>query len=413
MLTVATSLPPSHFNHGSAMRLSDNHIITTHVGSLPRTERLDALLISRDHGRHVDETEFVTEVDRSLSYVIDRQLESGVEIGSDGEQPRVSYMTYVPQRMSGFSGVSKRKQLMDMVRFPKYAQMYSKRIWSGAEDQPKILNCPQATGKVTYDVELRDARFELDRFKLALERATGHFPETFVTAISPGMISVVNLRADDNPFYPSDREYLFDLAHEMKKEYELIVSRGHLLQLDAPDLAMERQFMFQDRPLNEFLQRVELHVEAINIATADIPRDKIRLHVCFGNWDGPHIDDVELGPVLPLIYNAKVGALSLSCANPRHQHEYKAVKKNRPPTEMAVLPGVIDVTTNYLEHPEVVADRICQWVDAVGDRERVIASTDCGFGSFANFAFVAEDVCWAKLRMLKEGAAIATERLWS
>ena len=395
------------------MRLSDDHIITTHVGSLPRTERLDALLISRDHGRHVDETEFVTEVDRSLSYVIDRQLESGVEIGSDGEQPRVSYMTYVPQRMSGFSGVSKRKQLMDMVRFPKYAQMYSKRIWSGAEDQPKILNCPQATGKVTYDVELRDARFELDRFKLALERATGHFLETFVTAISPGMISVVNLRADDNPFYPSDHEYLFDLAHEMKKEYELIVSRGHLLQLDAPDLAMERQFMFQDRPLNEFLQRVELHVEAINIATADIPRDKIRLHVCFGNWDGPHIDDVELGPVLPLIYNAKVGALSLSCANPRHQHEYKAVKKNRPPTEMAVLPGVIDVTTNYLEHPEVVADRICQWVDAVGDRERVIASTDCGFGSFANFAFVAEDVCWAKLRMLKEGAAIATERLWS
>lgn len=167
------------------MRLSDDHIITTHVGSLPRTERLDALLISRDHGRHVDEAEFVTEVDRSLSYVIDRQLESGVEIGSDGEQPRVSYMTYVPQRMSGFSGVSKRKQLMDMVRFPKYAQMYSKRIWSGAEDQPKILNCPQATGKVTYDVELRDARFELDQFKLALERATGHFFETFVTAISP------------------------------------------------------------------------------------------------------------------------------------------------------------------------------------------------------------------------------------
>jgi 5-methyltetrahydropteroyltriglutamate--homocysteine methyltransferase len=394
------------------MKRSEDRIITTHVGSLPRTERLDSMLIGRDHGKHVDPAEFEAEVDHALAYVVRRQLESGVDIGSDGEQPRVSYMTYVPNRMSGFSGVSNRKQLMDMVRFPKYAQMYSKRTWSGTEDQPKILNCPQATGKVRYDPELRDARFELDRFNLALGRAHGSFFETFVTAISPGMISVVNLRSEDNPAYPSDRDYVLDVAREMKKEYELIVSQGHLLQLDAPDLAMERQFMFQDRPLNEFLERVELHVEAINIALADIPREKVRLHVCFGNWDGPHIDDVDLEPILPLVYKAKVGGLSLSCANPRHQHEYKAVKRNKPPPEMALLPGVIDVTTNYLEHPEVVADRICQWVDAVGDRQRVIASTDCGFGSFAAFAFVAEDVCWAKLRMLTEGAELATKRLW-
>src|SRR6202521_4659433 len=278
----------SHSTTGQQMKRSEDHIVTTHVGSLPRTERLDALLISRDHGRHVDEAEFVAELDRSLSYVIKRQLESGVDVGSDGEQPRVSYMTYVPNRMSGFSGVSKRKQLMDMVRFPKYAQMYSKRTWSGTEDQPKILNCPQATGKVRYDPELRDARFELDRFNLALagNRSHGSFLETFVTAISPGMISVVNLRAEDNPAYPSDRDYVLDVAREMKREYELIVSQGHLLQLDAPDLAMERQFMFQDRSLKEFLERVELHVEAINIALADIPREKVRLHVFFGNWDG-------------------------------------------------------------------------------------------------------------------------------
>jgi 5-methyltetrahydropteroyltriglutamate--homocysteine methyltransferase len=394
------------------MKQSQDRIITTHVGSLPRTERLDSMLIGRDHGKHVDPAEFEAEVDHALAYVVRRQLESGVDIGSDGEQPRVSYMTYVPNRMSGFSGVSKRKQLMDMVRFPKYAQMYSKRTWSGTEDQPKILNCPQATDKVRYDPELRDARFELDRFNLALAGAHGSFSETFVTAISPGMISVVNHRSEDNPAYPTDRDYVLDVAREMKKEYELIVSQGHLLQLDAPDLAMERQFMFQDRPLSEFLERVELHVEAINIALADIPREKVRLHVCFGNWDGPHIDDIELVPILPLVYKAKVGGLSVSCANPRHQHEYKAVKKNKPPPEMALLPGVIDVTTNYLEHPEVVADRICQWVDAVGDRERIIASTDCGFGSFAAFAFVAEDVCWEKLRMLTEGAKLATKRLW-
>jgi 5-methyltetrahydropteroyltriglutamate--homocysteine methyltransferase len=396
------------------MKTSDKRIITTHVGSLPRLPELDALLIRRDHGKVVDPDEFAAAVDRSLDYVIQRQIESGIDVGSDGEQPRVSYMTYVPERMSGFSGFSHRKQLMDMVRFPKYAEMYTRRTWHGGEDQPRILNCPQATGKIEYDSNLRDARFELDAFdrSLARNRLNGSFADTFVTAISPGMISVVNLRAEDNPAYPSDREYVLDLAREMKKEYELIVSRGHLLQLDAPDLAMERQFMFQDRPISEFLKRVELHVEAINIAVADIPRDRIRLHVCFGNWDGPHVDDIELGPILPLVYKAKIGGLSLSCANPRHQHEYKAVKRLPPPPEIVLLPGVIDVTTNYLEHPEVVADRICLWVDAVGDRERVVACTDCGFGTFAAFSFVAEDVVWAKLRALTEGAKLATERLW-
>jgi 5-methyltetrahydropteroyltriglutamate--homocysteine methyltransferase len=396
------------------MNASGERIITTHVGSLPRLPQLDELLIRRDHGKHVDPSEFASAVDRSLDYVIRRQVEAGIDVGSDGEQPRVSYMTYVPERMSGFSGVSQRQQLMDMLRFPGYAAMYTKRTWHGGEDQPKILNCPQATRKVRYDPELRDARFELDAFdrSLARNKSNGAFAETFVTAISPGMISVVNLRAEDNPAYPTDREYVLDLAREMKKEYDLIVSRGHLLQLDAPDLAMERQFMFQDRPMSEFLKRVELHVEAINIAVADIPRDRIRLHVCFGNWDGPHVDDIELGPILPLVYEAKIGGLSLSCANPRHQHEYKAVKRLPPPPEILLLPGVIDVTTNYLEHPEVVADRICQWVDAIGDRERVIACTDCGFGTFAAFAFVAEDVVWAKLRALHDGAKLATERLW-
>jgi 5-methyltetrahydropteroyltriglutamate--homocysteine methyltransferase len=331
------------------MRRSQDRIITTHVGSLPRLERLDQILIQRDHGKPVDQAEFEAEVGRSLDYVTRRQLESAVDVGSDGEQPRVSYMTYVPMRMSGFSGVSNRKQLMDMVRFPKYAQMYSLRTWRGAEDQPRIIDCPQATGKVRYDPECRDAKFEIEAFGRALERSKeyGSFTETFVTAISPGMISVVNLRGNDNPAYPTDRDYVLDLAREMKHEYELIVSQGHLLQLDAPDLAMERQFMFQDRPLTEFLDRVELHVEAINIAVADIPPEKIRLHVCFGNWDGPHIDDVDLEPILPLVYKAKVGGLSLSCANPRHQHEYKAVKRHKPPPEMNLLPGVIDVTTNY------------------------------------------------------------------
>jgi 5-methyltetrahydropteroyltriglutamate--homocysteine methyltransferase len=197
-----------------------------------------------------------------------------------------------------------------------------------------------------------------------------------------------------------------------RAEVKFLRATRHLLQLDSPDLAMERQFMFQERPLKEFLQRIELHIEALNLAVADIPKEKVRLHVCYGNWDGPRIDDVDLEPLLPILYQAKVGALSLAFANPRHQHDHKTMKKHKLPSHMVLLPGVIDVTTNYLEHPEVVADRICHWVEVVGDRERVIASTDCGFGTFASFTFVAEDVCWAKLQMLTDGAKLASNRLW-
>jgi 5-methyltetrahydropteroyltriglutamate--homocysteine methyltransferase len=198
----------------------------------------------------------------------------------------------------------------------------------------------------------------------------------------------------------------------MKKEYDYIVSQGHILQIDAPDLAMERAFMFQDQPLGDFLDRIKIHVDAMNLALADIPPEKARLHVCFGNWDGPHIDDVEFAPLLPIIYKAKVGAISIACANPRHQHDWKTLKKNPPPRGMILIPGVIDVTTNYLEHPEVVADRIELFVDVMGgDRSRVIAGTDCGFSTVAGYMMVAEDVVWAKLRALADGASIASRRL--
>jgi 5-methyltetrahydropteroyltriglutamate--homocysteine methyltransferase len=396
------------------MKQSQDRIITTHVGSLPRPERLESLLIQRDHGKPIDAQEFAREVDSALDYVISKQIESGVDVGNDGEEPRVGFQTYVPQRMSGFSGVSERKMLTDMVRFPKYAKMFTDRTWSADRERPKIFNAPQAVGKVQYEADLKDARFEMTAFRGALDRRAGSkgFLETFVTAASPGIVSTTMLRAENNPAYPTDREYVLDLAREMKKEYDFIVSQGHLLQLDSPDLAMERQFMFQERPLKEFLERIELHIEALNLAVADIPKEKVRLHICYGNWDGPHIDDVDLEPLLPILYQAKVGALSLACANPRHQHDHKTMKKHKLPSHMVLLPGVIDVTTNYLEHPEVVADRICQWVDVVVDRERVIASTDCGFGTFASFTFVAEDVCWAKLQMLTDGAKLASNRLW-
>jgi 5-methyltetrahydropteroyltriglutamate--homocysteine methyltransferase len=397
------------------MKQSIDRIITTHVGSLPRPERLEELLIQRDHGRHVDQAEFDGEVERALEYAIGKQIESGVDVGNDGEEPRVGFQTYVPQRMSGFAGTSPRKMLTDMVRFPKYAKMFTDRTWSPDRERPKVFNAPQATEKIQYEADLKDAKYELAAFRKALDKHAEKrqsFLETFVTAATPGIVSTTMLRAEGNPAYPTDREYVIDLAREMKKEYDFIISQGHVLQLDSPDLAMERQFMFQDRPLKEFLERIELHVEALNLAVANIPREKVRLHVCYGNWDGPHIDDVDLEPLLPILYQAKVGAISMAFANPRHQHDSKTIKKHPLPKEMILLPGVIDVTTNYLEHPEVVADRICQWVDVVGDRERVIASTDCGFGTFAGYTFVAEDVVWAKLRTLRDGAEIASERIW-
>ena len=394
------------------MLASDDRMLTTHAGSLPRPQALEELLIRREQGAAIDQGAFAQAVADGIDWVVAKQLESGVDIGSDGEESRVGFQTYVPQRMSGFGGESQRKMLTDMVKFPGYAAMFTERTWSREKERPKVWNAPQAQTAVRYEPDLADVSFELAQFAASLERSDGGFAETFVTAASPGIVSTTMLRADDNPDYPRDEDYVMALGHELKKEYDAIVAAGHLLQIDAPDLAMERQFMFQDRPLDEFLERVALHIRALNVAVADIPAEKVRLHVCFGNWDGPHIDDCDLAPLLPPIYEARVGALSIACANPRHQHEWKAIKANPPPEPMILIPGVIDVTTNYLEHPEVVADRICLYAEVMGDARRVIAGTDCGFSTFASYQFVADDVVWAKLRMLADGAALATRRLW-
>ena len=233
-----------------------------------------------------------------------------------------------------------------------------------------------------------------------------------MSAASPGIVSTTMLLSPNNLDYKNYAEYVLGIARELKKEYEYVVSQGYVLQLDAPDLAMERVIMFGDEPLNVFLDRVALHIEAINLAVADIPRDRVRLHVCWGNWNGPHQDDVDMVDLLPILYRAKVGALSIPVGNPRHEHETETFRKLPLPSEMLLIPGVIDVTTNYLEHPEVVANRICAAVSAVGARERVIGGTDCGFGTFASYEFIAEDIVWAKLKALSEGAAIATKRLW-
>jgi 5-methyltetrahydropteroyltriglutamate--homocysteine methyltransferase len=385
------------------MQKSDEKILTTHVGSLPRDPRLEDVLIRRECGEDIDEEALDHQIETAVKTVIHKQLEAGIDIGNNGEQPRVGFSTYVASRMQGFGGESQRSIALDVQEFPDYAALRSAR-------QPrtsKISNAPQAVAEVCY-TDLTAAAREYDDFLRWSDEAPLHFTERFMTAASPGIIATTML----NAYYQTHTDYVYALARQMQREYELIHARGLLLQIDCPDLAMERGRFFQHESLTRFQDMVAMHIDALNLALANIPADRIRLHVCWGNNDGPHNHDVPLEAILPLLYEARVGALSIELANPRHQHEYKVFRKYPLPDSMLLLPGVIDSTVNYIEHPEVVADRLCQVVEVVGDRSRVIASTDCGFGTFAGWGLVAESVVWAKLRTLRDGADLASSRLW-
>ncbi len=397
------------------MYLSNDRTLVTHVGSLPRAPKLLGMLGDMEQDKDVDRDEFRTEVSTGLREIIRQQVKSGIDIAGDGELPRIGFSFYAKDRMSGFGGVANRGTVTDFAKFPGYAALLAKRAGDSATESASVWKTPECVSAVEYDAELTQAKEELDLFAGALQaesEAAGQLTGTFVTAVTPGILSTTLLRNADNPDYATDEEYVLALGRELKKEYEYIVSRGHMLQLDAPDLALERQIMFVDQPLDVFLKRMEVHIEALNIALADIPREKVRLHMCWGNWDGPHCDDIDLEPILPLIYQAKVGGLSLACANPRHQHEVDVFREMPPPKDMVMYPGVIDVTTNMVEHPKVVANRICQWVDVIGDRERVIANSDCGFSTFAGYTMVADDVVWAKMKTMADGAELASKRLW-
>ena len=386
------------------MLRSEGRILTTHVGSLPRPPALRDLLVRQDRGEVVDAAALEREVGAALAHVVTGQLEAGIDVGNNGEQPRAGFSTYVASRMKGFGGTSRRELAQDLIDFPDYAEMLARRRRNAA----RIGDAPQAVAEIDY-ADLGPAERECDAFLRETDARPRRFAERFMTAASPGVIATILLSAH----YGSHEQYVMALSREMRKEYEVIHARGLLLQVDCPDLAMERSRFFRRDSLDRFLQMVELHVEAINRATASIPPERIRLHLCWGNYDGPHTHDVPLEAVLPIVARARVGALSLPLANPRHQHEYRVLRQHRLPDGMLLLPGVIDTTTNYVEHPEVVADRICAAVEAVGDRTRVIASTDCGFGTFAGSEMVAHRVVWAKLGALQEGAEIASRRLWS
>jgi 5-methyltetrahydropteroyltriglutamate--homocysteine methyltransferase len=382
--------------------VSRDRIMTTHVGSLPRNETLSELLIRREAGESYDTALFEAEMEKAVRHVVAKQKEAGIDIGNDGEQQRVGFQTYVPQRMSGFAGVSKRRRGREFEEFPELVRYLTHRFPHVSKQQ----NAPEAQGELRYrDTSAIEA--ELARFK-RVAAESNPFVEMFMTAPSPGIIASTML----NAHYPSQEDYLAAIAREMKNEYRAIYEAGLILQIDAPDLAMDRTMFYRDLSDAEFAKTCELHVAMINRGIAGIPRERVRLHICYGNWEGPHIHDIALEKILPALYQAKVGALSIEFSNPRHAHEYAALKRVPFPKDMILIPGVVETTSNFVEHPEVVARRIEEAVAAVGDRERVIASTDCGFGTFTRREWVIEPVVWLKLQSIRAGADLASARLW-
>ena len=385
------------------MQKSEDRILTTHAGSLPREPVLRELLKRKEKNPADVGPELSIETEKAVSNAIAEQVHAGIDIGNNGEQPRVGFSTYVTGRVKGFSGQSSRPTRLDNKDFPDFAEMGAERLRLAS----RVMINPAAREELTYD-NLAECQEECEQFLRLARAANKKLSECFMTAASPGIVTTTMM----NEYYDSHEKYLAAIAREMKKEYEVIHKQGLILQLDCPDLAMERSWFFQELTLPQFQERVQQHIQAINDAVTNIPPEQIRLHVCWGNSNSPHVNDVPLRDILPFLYEANVGALSLELANPRHQHEYKLFKQYPLPDSMVLIPGVIDSTVNYVEHPEVVADRICQIVDAVGDRSRIIASTDCGFGTFAGLGSVATSVVWAKLKTLREGADMASRRLW-
>ena len=384
------------------MILSRDRILTTHVGSLPRNESLSELLVQREAGEAYDKALFDAEMEKAIRHVVAKQKEAGIDIGNDGEQQRVGFQTYIPQRMSGFGGESKRRRGREFEEFPELVGYLTRRFPNVSRQQ----NAPQAQGEIHYhDTSAIEREIALYK-RIAAEGKP--FAESFMTAPSPGIIASTML----NAFYDTNQAYLAAIAREMRNEYQAIHKAGLVLQIDAPDLAMDRTMFYRDGSDADFVKACELHVAMINKGIEGIPPDRVRLHVCYGNWEGPHIHDIALEKILPALYQAKVGALSIEFSNPRHAHEYTALQRVPFPQDMILIPGVVESTSNFVEHPEVVARRIEEAVTAVGDRERVVASTDCGFGTFTRREWVIEPVVWLKLKSIRDGADIASQRLW-
>ena len=376
------------------MKLSTDAILTTHTGSLPRPPALLEALQARDRGQS-NGADLDEQVREAVADVVQRQASAGVTVVNDGEASKIGYSTYVKERLDGFGGEAGMDALpADLGEFPDYMA----RVM-GALD----FALPACAGPVSYR-DLDAVRTDIANLKAAV--AGADVEDVFMTAASPGVISVFL----SNQHYPSHEEYIAALADVMKAEYDEIHAAGIVLQLDCPDLAMTRH-MNADQTLAEFRRRAKLHVEAINHATRDIPPEEMRMHLCWGNYEGPHHYDVPLREIIDIVFEARPAAISFEAANPRHEHEYTLFDDIELPEGKALIPGVIDSTTNYIEHPELVSQRIVRYAERVG-RENVIAGTDCGFATFASFLAIDPGITWAKLRAMSDGAKLASQQLW-
>jgi 5-methyltetrahydropteroyltriglutamate--homocysteine methyltransferase len=388
------------------LKRSETRILTTHAGSLPRPAELTRLYALRVRGQPVDPAELEAAGREAVRGIVPRQIAAGIDVVNNGEQQRESFVLYLRRRLGGLGGAGERLVPADLDRYPAFKRAQQEQ----AAQRFSVSNrdyLPKAIGEVRYlDASLVDA--ECADFAAALAGSEGRFAEAFVTAPSPGIVATII----HNAHYDSLESYLAALGAALRIEYEAIVRHGFVLQLDCPDLAMERHIAYRHRPLSEFLGFVEMVVAAINRALLNVPRDRVRLHLCWGNYEGPHDQDVPLADILPIVRRANVGGFVLPFGNARHAHEFRCFERLPLAEDQVLVAGVIDTLTNVVEHPEVIADRLERVAAVVGDPRRVLAGADCGLETSAGNSRVAEDVVWGKLAALAEGARIASRRLF-
>ena len=378
------------------MRSVENRILTTHVGSLPRTAAVTDVVFAREQGENPEAGDEV--ISDAVSQVVARQMQAKIDLVSDGEMSKISYATYIKDRVTGFDGDSQRDPPQDLQDYPGFLARLAE---SGGTPSYRRPCC---VGEIAVK-DMRPLKRDIANLRAAI---AAHRPVgAFMNAASPGVIALFQ----PNRHYQSHEHYLEAISAAMAVEYRAIVEAGIVLQIDSPDLGLGRHMMFKGKSDQEYQALANLHVETLNDALKGLPRDMVRLHVCWGNYEGPHHHDAPMEMVLPIALKARVGALVFESANPRHAHEWKVFAESRLPQDLLLIPGVIDSTTNFVEHPQLVAERIERFAGIVG-RERVIAGTDCGFSTFAGFGAVDAEIVYAKLASLAEGARVASENLW-
>jgi len=376
------------------MEVNLKKISVTHVGSLPRKQEVVDFIFARENNQKYNQDDFDNVMNKAVLETVKKQVDSGVDIVSDGETSKISYATYVKDRYNGFSGDSPRNPPADLKMFPSFLKRLADDGGTPTYARPMCTERVSSKGQVDLNKDI---------FNLKTAMKTCNVSRGFMNAASPGVISLFL----QNQFYSSREEYLAALADVMKTEYETITSSGLYLQLDCPDLALSRHMLFNELSDEEFLKIADLHVETLNYALRDIPEEKVRVHICWGNYEGPHCCDIDMNKVFSTLMKAKAQFLLFETSNPRHAHEWEVFKnrKSEIPDNKILVPGVVDTTTNFIEHPELVRQRIERFINIVG-KDRVVAGTDCGFGTFAGFGAVDPEIAYAKLSTLSEGAAL-------